>query len=319
MPYPARIRLAAAASILLHLAALGAWALQRPPRGVGPTPAENLVVRLLPDPEPAQPRRLVDPAAPTEETPQTPDQIAEHNAVATDTEIRAGTAPGPQVEEIAEADMLAAPPETAAPPTPPPTPPAPQPAPPAPEIAPMTPVEPPVERMARATPTPRPGPRPAAPEPAPATAPPPAPQTPPTPEREQVAQAPPAPERPAQRSRGRLRDEVKQQGIAGYEAIQSDLAPYLREVRGRVERHWNQALLTRYRGTNPTRAVVDCVIAPDGTLVSATVVDPGPDRLFAGLCKEAIERAAPFGPFPFQVPDIYRSGNLEIRWTFSFL
>jgi hypothetical protein len=112
---------------------------------------------------------------------------------------------------------------------------------------------------------------------------------------------------------------VKQKGFAGHEALQDELAPYLREVRARVERRWNEALLTRYRGTNPTRAVVDCVIAPDGSLVAATIVDAGPDRLYAALCREAIERAAPFGAFPFQVPDIYRSSNLEIRWTFSFL
>jgi hypothetical protein len=40
---------------------------------------------------------------------------------------------------------------------------------------------------------------------------------------------------------------------------------------------------------------------------------------YAPLCREAIEKAAPFSAFPFKVPEIYRDENLEIRWTFSFL
>jgi hypothetical protein len=64
---------------------------------------------------------------------------------------------------------------------------------------------------------------------------------------------------------------------------------------------------------------VDCAISPSGEVVSVTIVDPGESVSFAPLCKEAIEEAGPFPPFPFEVPEAYRNRNLEIRWTFSFL
>jgi len=78
-------------------------------------------------------------------------------------------------------------------------------------------------------------------------------------------------------------------------------------------------LLTRYSGTSPTEVVIDCAIAPDGTLARVEIVGEPKDRVYAALCKDAVEKAGPFKPFPFTVPDMYRNRNLEIRWTFSFL
>ena len=136
----------------------------------------------------------------------------------------------------------------------------------------------------------------------------------------QMAQAMPVPENPQSgNSRGRLDNAVRNEGFTNFDAIQDQLAPYLREIRRRVERRWNEALLTRYSGTSPTVAVVDCAIAPDGTLVQVNIIGEPRDRVYAALCMEAIQRAAPFSPFPFEVPDIYRGQNLEIRWTFNFL
>ncbi len=145
-------------------------------------------------------------------------------------------------------------------------------------------------------------------------------ETPVAPVRTAQTPAPPAPvaNTPAV-SRGRLHDAVKSVGFTNYAAIQDALAPYMKTVRGKVEREWNRALITRYSGTARTVAEVDCTIAPDGRLLSAKVVGLPRDRVYAALCREAIERAAPFDPFPFIVPNMYRNKNLEIRWTFSFL
>ncbi|HEX71785.1 MAG TPA: hypothetical protein ENN65_00500, partial [Candidatus Hydrogenedentes bacterium] len=130
----------------------------------------------------------------------------------------------------------------------------------------------------------------------------------------------PAPlEEGSRTTKGRVRDQIKYRGVAGFEAKQDQIAPYLREVRRRVERRWNVALLTRYSGTNPTDAVIDCAIAPDGSLLFARIVGQPQDRVFAALCRAALEQAAPFPPFPFEVPELYREKHLEIRWTFSFL
>ncbi len=126
------------------------------------------------------------------------------------------------------------------------------------------------------------------------------------------------PLRPGQ-TRGRAEGGVKNIGFVGFEAMKDELAPYLKVLRNRVERRWQTAIVMRYSGTTPTQAVVDCAIRPDGTLAFAAVVEPGSSASFAPLCQQAIRNAAPFPPFPFEVPEIYRNENLEIRWTFSFL
>jgi protein TonB len=120
-------------------------------------------------------------------------------------------------------------------------------------------------------------------------------------------------------SRGRVDGNVRNLGFLGFEAIRSEVAPYLKEVRKRVERQWHAALQMRYSGTTPTRAVIQCAIAPDGRLIQADIVEAGDSPTYAALCKQAIKNAAPFPAFPFQVPEMYRSKDLEIRWTFDFL
>lgn len=131
--------------------------------------------------------------------------------------------------------------------------------------------------------------------------------------------AAPEPERRPQPLLAHAGGGVELRGIGAFEAHRDELAPYLLDVRKAVERHWRAALELRYSGTTPTRAVVDCAIRPDGTLAYVTIVEPGDSVSFGGLCQGAIEKAAPFAPFPFAVPDIYRSDNLEIRWTFRFM
>lgn len=129
----------------------------------------------------------------------------------------------------------------------------------------------------------------------------------------------PAGDGPGAPSRGRVDGNVKNLGFLGFEAMKSEVAPYLKEVRRRVERRWHAALQMRYSGTTPTRAVVECAIAPDGRLLEAVIVEAGDSPTYAALCREAIRSAGPFPAFPFQVPEMYRSKNLEIRWTFGFL
>lgn len=146
---------------------------------------------------------------------------------------------------------------------------------------------------------------------------PPAPPSPP------ATAAPPSPaprefEAPRQ-PRGRGNASTARTGFLNFEAMQHELAPYMAQVRQRVEKRWRIALELRYTGSQPAQAVVDCAISPQGELVYVRIVDPGPRVGFSTLCKEALEKAAPFGPFPFETPDMYREKNLEIRWTFNFL
>ena len=144
-----------------------------------------------------------------------------------------------------------------------------------------------------------------------------------TPERFKVAAATPQPAKmPVQElktSRGREEGGALKSGFTSFEANRHELGEYMLHVRSLVEREWRAALRIRYTGVSRTEAIIECSIRPDGTLEYARVVDAGVSLTYAVLCRQAIEQAAPFGPFPFDVPEIYRKDNLEITWRFSYM
>lgn len=269
--------------------------------GEAKTTDEPLVLTFA---EPDQPLRLIESGAPaTEPVDPTTDLISERDSKAQDMSDVLGTRQAPHVPNSAESDEMRAP--------------DPSPEPPQPEQS----ATPPPQPKTPAPPTP---PAQETPELQAVTAPP-APESESAdeeaePERIQMAKADPS-DPPAEegQTRGRVDGGVKSKGFLSFEAMQSDFAPYLREVRDRVERRWKALIQLRYSGSSTTRAVLDCAIDPNGRLIHVTVVEAGDSASYAGLCKEAIERAGPFPPFPFEVPQVYRNQNLEIRWTFSFL
>lgn len=118
---------------------------------------------------------------------------------------------------------------------------------------------------------------------------------------------------------GRVYNQIKKEGVLGFDALQDEIAPYLKEIRRKVERNWIHLLLTRYSGMKPTEVVIDCEISQDGKLVRLEGVGLPDDPFFLSLCKQALNKASPFPPFPFSVPDFYQDKNLKIRWTFSFM
>jgi len=319
MTYAQRLKMAWIGSVMLHTAVLISLSEWRTGTSVGPALRPEPIVLNLRPPEPLPVRQLVDTPVAAEETPDQTDLISDRNAIATDDTVQSGQDPGPRPEAPDELDVLASRPAMPLEPLfrPPPAlsaqdgPDLSEAARPAPELEELdaAPVAPPTILVEAK-------PAPAQSEPV-AEAP---------PERFEVAELtpPPAPDPVAEQalprpSKGRLHDLVKKEGLTSYEALQDQIAPYLQEVRRHVERQWNAALLTRYSGTSPREVVIDCAIRPDGELAYVRIVGPQSDRIYAALCKDAIEKAAPFRPFPFRVPEMYRSRNLEIRWTFSFL
>lgn len=325
--YAIRMRRAVLCSVLLHALILVPVSARKVSGGPGIDPRAEPILLRLQQTETPPPRQLVDVIEPSDTVPtEQTDLIAEENSVASDSALRDGETVGPQFSQEDPFDTLAdlepstphLPPR--APEPEPPEPPQQQPEAETPEDAapseeePEYKTEPPEaeivpERIAMASPTVPPI---EMLEPVPEMHPSPLPPAMPTPSPGQAAFGGPV-------SKGRSRDAVRQMGLLNFEAIADQVAPYLKQVKLRVERRWNEALLNRYSGLTPTEAVVDCEIAPDGAVVSATLVGASPDPIFAALCRDAIVKAGPFGPFTFEVPDIYRNQNLEIRWTFSFL
>jgi hypothetical protein len=141
------------------------------------------------------------------------------------------------------------------------------------------------------------------------------------PELFEVAAAPPVPpskEILPNESQGRADKGASAKSPLSFAANQHELAKYMQDVQQRVELVWRSVLRFRYSGTNQATAVLDCSISPSGSLTSVKIADPGNSIIYAALCKEAIEKAAPFSPFPFDVPKMYRSRDLEVSWTFTF-
>lgn len=282
--------------------------LERMPAALARAPeSPRLQVQVRPEtPEPPV-RQLVEVNTPAEAPDVPTDRIAVESARAADMADSQGDTGQPKVDTPSGFDDLGAPPPRPAPPS------APQPQPPAQPESPPRANEAPANPTARtevAMRVPEPlRPQPKA-EPTPNRAEPPAPAA-PLPE--------PAPDRPPSPSRGRVDGGVKNTGVLNFEALKDEIAPYLAHIKARVEKQWTAALMVKYTGTSPTEAVVDCVINQAGEVVSVEVVRPGETPVFASICRESIQNAGPFGPFPFEVPSIYRDPNLEIRWTFSFL
>lgn len=336
--YHNRIRAAAWVSVILHvLLAVCAW-WYRPAFTFGPSAETGtaVTVSLAPRPDPNEeqdPKRFVEMNAPATEPVKPTDLIAVQNSNASDLTAHQGEHQGPTPELVAEMPALGG--KKGAAPS------APQPEP-APQSAEQAAAE---EKALAAADTPAAKKAPAV-EDAPATV---AAQESPQPKPEtgaeeaktppiQMADArtspsdasaktpapaadgPPGDNRPEDSpTRGAANSGVRKVGVLGFEALQSEIAPYLKRVQDAVEKHWRETLLTKYNGSNAVRAEIDCEIAADGRIVSLKVAGTPDDRIYAALCKEAIEKAGPFGPFPFVVPDMYRNRNLEIRWSFNFL
>jgi len=295
--YARRLALAALCSVGLHAALVAAGVPWGRPVALGRVSQPAPLVLDL-QPAEARPRRLIDSPAPADAPIDPTDLISDKPSKAQDQSTVEDQRAAPHVPKHSDMDSLGQA-----------SPKAPVPAAAAEVSATETPEAKPVSPDQRPA-----GPaRPAAPEPVPE----------PAEERIVVAQtqAPAVPRSPGdpRPSRGRVEGGVKRKGFLAFEAMEDEVAPYLLEIRGRVERQWRAALALRYSGTSPTGAIVDCAISPEGRLLYAVIVDPGASVSFAPLCKEAIERAAPFQAFPFTVPDVYRSENLEITWTFRFL
>lgn len=305
MEYRKRMTRCLMAALVVHLVFLLVPAgCPREHDTLGAAAAERPLLLTLKQPE--KPLRLIESGAPTV-APVDPatDLISERDSKAQDMSDVEGTRPAPYVATPSNSDEMRQPKPAEEPAAPQPE----EPAKPASKHPPLQESPPKTERPDALAATPQP----------------PAPETekdlPEDDGRFNVAKAEPvtpSPDDPG-RTRGRVDGGVKSMGFLSFEAMQSEFAPYLREVRRRVERKWKALIQLRYSGSSATRAVLDCAIRPDGRLVNVSVVEPGDSASYAGLCKEAIERAGPFPPFPFKVPEMYRNQNLEIRWTFSFL
>lgn len=312
------VAIAAGVSVALHLMVLYAIGVgvRAPRESMTLNTTPPIQMRFAPRPEPEKPhtRQLIETVTPAETAPEEAEFIADTNANAADLKNTESTERGPSTLEEASFDQLrtVAPQEAIAAPSPPPTSPsiASEPMPTTTSAEEKPPVEtPPNEKLARLE--------------SPAKALPPVPAavaaaaSPPQPKPQSSDEA--APKLPEGRTMGKKRGGVDAIGFVGFEAMEDEIAPYLREIQDAVELRWREMLMTRYSGVSPTLAEVDCEIGKDGKIVRLEIAGAASDPVYGALCRFAIEKAGPFKPFPFTVPPEYANQNLEIRWTFNFL
>lgn len=320
MTYQKRMTTAIAVSLLIHAVALGVSGFGMRFRGTGPAPAPSpsLIVDLQPARnQPA--RQAIQSAAPAERPPEDTRLISDRDSNAQDPQDQMqGKERAPLDTQANDSFEMGGGATVAAPPAPKKT------AEPQKEAKPAP--KKPAEKKGAGKPKPVEKPEaspervavakadlaqanPAAAAAAQAAAPPPPPPAP----------AGPLPGVKPGKFRGSLEGGIVGKGVLGFEAMKDELAPYLLEVQRRVERNWNMAMIKTYTGTTPTKAVVDCVIGPDGQVLKVEIIKEGNTDSYAPLCKDSIEKSGPFPPFPFKIPDIYRDKTIEIRWTFNFL
>ena len=144
-----------------------------------------------------------------------------------------------------------------------------------------------------------------------------------TPERFEVAQATPPPtpqifEQDIREGRTRGDGGTDESGVLNFEAREHELGEYMLHVRRKVERQWRTAIRLKYASVRHAEARVKLSIRPDGTIAAVEILDDGNALPFAALSREAVWDAGPFDPLPFDVPEFYRSRNLDITWRFSY-
>lgn len=212
--------------------------------------------------------------------------------------------PGPRTPPAPAAPAPVSPPAAA---QPPPSPKAAPPQPPSPPTPPSPPVPqtqvPPVTKegdfaLLRREPPPKPQPRvEATPKPSESTSPqasvaPRAPSVPPTP-------AVPTTEREVLAAKSKLDGGVGRTGRAtAFNSEESPFASYDKRVIAKIGANWNFLIESRFYGETVGQVVVSFKILGSGRVSEVHIEQNSANAVLAGYCVQAIEKSAPFGPFP---------------------
>lgn len=112
------------------------------------------------------------------------------------------------------------------------------------------------------------------------------------------------------------------EGELSFEATQHFFADYFLRMRREIETTWTLLLTSRYKKMDPSRAVFDFLVRPDGTLADLSPLGAEGDELFPLVCGLAVRNSSPFGPVPYeavpQLPESARRLPLRVRVTFNY-
>ena len=112
------------------------------------------------------------------------------------------------------------------------------------------------------------------------------------------------------------------EGELSFEATRHFFADYFLRMRREIETTWTLLLTSRYKKMDPSRAVFDFLVRPDGTLEALSPLAVEGDELFPLVCGLAVRNSAPFGPVPYEavprLPESARRLPLRVRVTFNY-
>jgi len=107
-------------------------------------------------------------------------------------------------------------------------------------------------------------------------------------------------------------------GIAAFDVSESAWGPYVKEVRERIGREWLGIVRRRFAGERMGRVTIRFDILADGRVTGVETEENTAGAMPAGWCVEAIERAAPFAPFPDSLRSQYHRDRKTIHFTFHY-
>lgn len=106
-----------------------------------------------------------------------------------------------------------------------------------------------------------------------------------------------------------------------FEARSHIVAPYVKDVKNRIQKYWLGYLLFKYPDVflRPSKAVVWFKILKDGSIKGPKVVRYEGDEMFKDICLASVENVAPFPDIPEDIwNEVEEDGGIEIVFTFRY-
>ncbi len=135
-------------------------------------------------------------------------------------------------------------------------------------------------------------------EPQPETPSPPSP--PPSPSRmpSSPSVAPPPADREVMAAKSKLDGGVSRIGATAFNSAESPFASYDKKIIGKISGNWHYLLENRFYGETTGQVEISFRLLASGRISGIQITRNSANAVLAGWCIQAIERSAPFAPFP---------------------
>jgi periplasmic protein TonB len=106
------------------------------------------------------------------------------------------------------------------------------------------------------------------------------------------------PQRVVPAAKSKLEGGVPRQGALAFNSAESPFASYDKKVIGKIGAYWQFQVRDKFYGESVGEVEIAFKLLADGKITDLQVVRNSANSVLAGWCIRAIERSAPFDPFP---------------------